>query len=139
MSDVVGSPFTDVITGDGQANRIDAGAGADKVSAGTGPDALLLHDGEGDTADCGDGDVAAKVAVRRRSSGATAPFLGGSATVALTAGKRRALAFRLTAKSARKVRAALRRGDTVTVRVTATARDAAGNRGAVKRSITLRG
>jgi hypothetical protein len=40
---------------------------------------------------------------------------GGTASVALMAGKRRALSLALSAKTVRKVRAALRRADRVTV------------------------
>jgi Ca2+-binding RTX toxin-like protein len=54
FANVTGSPYADTITGNAGPNRIDAGGGADAVSAGAGPDNLLLRDGVGDSADCGD-------------------------------------------------------------------------------------
>jgi Ca2+-binding RTX toxin-like protein len=41
ISNVVGTPFTDDLTGDGHANFISAGAGDDTVSAGAGRDIIL--------------------------------------------------------------------------------------------------
>ena len=55
ISNLVGSPFDDTLTGNTQANRIDALGGLDKLFAGEGPDTLLIRDGKRDEATCGDG------------------------------------------------------------------------------------
>ena len=79
------------------------------------------------------------VAIQGRARGARVRRLrAGSANVALTAGRKRVLRFRLAATSARQIRAALRKGGRVTVQATAVATDVAGNRRSVTRRIVVR-
>jgi Ca2+-binding RTX toxin-like protein len=56
---IAGSAYADVLKGDQNANRIDGGGGADTIDGRGGDDELLLRDGIGDTADCGDGNDSA--------------------------------------------------------------------------------
>jgi Ca2+-binding RTX toxin-like protein len=76
--------------------------------------------------------VSARLTVKRRSHRA------GRANASLAAGQPRTLKLKLNARSVRRARAALRRGNKVSLRVTAVAQDAAGNRRAVTRTIALR-
>jgi Ca2+-binding RTX toxin-like protein len=65
VEDAVGTPGPDTITGNGDANAIDAGDGADAIDGGAGPDlidagpgndTIFALDGVPDIVDCGDGD-----------------------------------------------------------------------------------
>jgi Ca2+-binding RTX toxin-like protein len=79
------------------------------------------------------GNVSAKLAIRhaaRRSA---------YRAVAISAGSTKVVKLRLGARDVRRARAALHAGRKVTVRVTAVARDAAGNRRTVTRKVVLRG
>lgn len=53
FTDLVGSSFSDRLTGTEEANRIAPGGGADTIAALGGADALRLRDAARDTADCG--------------------------------------------------------------------------------------
>jgi Ca2+-binding RTX toxin-like protein len=208
ISDIVGSPFDDALTGDAGANRIDGGGGSDTVNAGDGPDKLLLRDGISDHADCGGADDTVQsdaqgldvlsgcehVDFAPSPAGPGQPGVGGGQpapgpaadtaltfrftarahqrlgprgavrvalscpdeactgdvsaklaarsaahrTIAVRAGVRKLVTVKLSANSLRRARAALRHGRRVTVKLTAVARDAAGNRRAVTRKVVLR-
>jgi Ca2+-binding RTX toxin-like protein len=73
------------------------------------------------------GQVSAKFAAR----------VAAHRTVAVSAGKAKVVKLRLGAHNVRRVRAALHAGRKVTVRVTAVARDAAGNRRTITRKVVL--
>jgi len=75
------------------------------------------------------GQVSAKFAAR----------VAAHRTVAVSAGKAKVVKLRLSARTVRRARAALRTGHKIAVRVTAVARDAAGNRRTVTRKVVLRG
>jgi Ca2+-binding RTX toxin-like protein len=209
ISDIVGSPFDDSLTGDAGANRIDGGGGADTVNAGDGADTLLLRDGIRDHADCGGADDTVQsdaqgldvlsgcehVDFAPSPAGPDQPGGGGQPgglpgptadtaltfrftarahqrlgrkgtlrvalscpdeactgdvsaklaarsaahrTIAVHAGVRKLVTVKLSAKSLRRARAALRHGKRVTVKLTAVGRDAAGNRRTVTRTVVLR-
>lgn len=55
IENATGSAFGDSLTGNGLANVLDGGAGADQLVAFANADTLRVRDGEGDSADCGDG------------------------------------------------------------------------------------
>ncbi|MEO3809595.1 hypothetical protein ABGB17_11395 [Sphaerisporangium sp. B11E5] len=56
VENITGSPFADLLTGDGAANRIEGRRGGDTIRAGGGNDSVLAQDGVADlTVDCGDG------------------------------------------------------------------------------------
>jgi Ca2+-binding RTX toxin-like protein len=74
------------------------------------------------------GQVSAKLAARSAAHRA----------IAASAGTAKVVKLRLNARTLRRARAALRAGRKVTVRVTAVARDAAGNRRTVTRKVVLR-
>jgi hypothetical protein len=214
ISNLIGSPFGDTLTGNGAANRIDGGGGSDTVDAGDGADTVLLRDGISDHADCGGatdtvqsdwagldvlagcenvdfaptppagGDVPADPGtVTGSGTGAAADMtltfrftakkhqrlgkrgivkgsllcpdeacsgdvsaklaIGHPArrsvyrTVAITAGTAKVVKLRLSARNVRRARAALGAGRKVTVRMTAVARDAAGNRRTITRKVVL--
>jgi RTX calcium-binding nonapeptide repeat (4 copies) len=215
ISNLIGSPFGDTLTGNNAANRIDGGGGPDTIDAGDGPDNVLLRDGISDHADCGGAtdtvqsdwaglDVLAgceNVDFAPAPATGGDPAAGGTATdpgtgtvtgssaaadttltfrftakkhqrlgkrgtvkvqlscpdeacsgevsaklaarsaahrtIAVGAGAPKVVAMKLNARTVRTARAALRAGRKVTVRITAVARDAAGNRKTVTRKVVL--
>jgi len=74
------------------------------------------------------GDVSATLAGRRAAH----------RTIAVRAGAAKVVSVKLSARTVRRARVALRHGKRVTVKLTAVARDAAGNRRTVTRKIVLR-
>lgn len=55
LEHLTGSPFGDLLRGDGANNTLEGGAGTDQLFGFGGADALRVRDGEGDAADCGAG------------------------------------------------------------------------------------
>jgi len=53
IANVIGSPFTDMVSGNVEANSIDPGAGNDTVAALAGADTIGVRDGGPDTVGCG--------------------------------------------------------------------------------------
>jgi Ca2+-binding RTX toxin-like protein len=78
------------------------------------------------------GEISSKLTVGRTARRAA------HTTTQLAAGAAQVVKLRLSARNLRVARAALRRGQRVTLKVTAVARDAAGNRQTVTRTIRLR-
>jgi Ca2+-binding RTX toxin-like protein len=74
------------------------------------------------------GDVSARLAARRAAH----------RTIAVQAATAKVVSVKLSARALRRARAALRRGERVSLRLTAVARDAAGNRQTVTRVVRLR-